>query len=147
MNPNCISRCPPRTIIIFNLYAVYGCFIDLWFIFFLSITRRLLLVSGFCKRWWQEGYFVELWDGVNVYFMFEYHIPFFTVDVNVSQLWLQDSKNTVCRDQCVYAPRQWEMALHCNAAYHWVGAYTEWSEHVLQTAITVIYTSVTLHPV
>ena len=27
----------------------------------------------------------------------------------------------------VYASSQWEMALHCNAISHWLGAYTEWS--------------------
>ena len=27
----------------------------------------------------------------------------------------------------VYVPSQWEMALHCNAISHWLGAYTEWS--------------------
>ena len=30
------------------------------------------------------------------------------------------------RDHFVYVPSQWEMALHCNAISHWVGAYTEW---------------------
>ena len=34
----------------------------------------------------------------------------------------------VCfRDHSVYAPGQWEMALHCNAVSHWLDAYTEWS--------------------
>ena len=31
------------------------------------------------------------------------------------------------RDHSVYAPSQWEMALHCNAISHWLGAYTRWS--------------------
>ena len=33
------------------------------------------------------------------------------------------------RDPSVYAPSQWEMALHCNAISHWLGTYTEWSLH------------------
>ena len=33
---------------------------------------------------------------------------------------------TFCKDHFVHAPIQWEMALHCNAASHWLGAYTEW---------------------
>ena len=33
------------------------------------------------------------------------------------------------QDHSVYAPSQWEMALHCNAISHWLGAYTEWSLH------------------
>ena len=31
------------------------------------------------------------------------------------------------RDHSMYAPSQWEMALHCNAISHWLGAYSEWS--------------------
>ena len=31
------------------------------------------------------------------------------------------------RDHFVYAPSQWEMALHCNTVSRWLGAYTEWS--------------------
>ena len=31
------------------------------------------------------------------------------------------------RDNSVYVPSQWEMALHCNAISHWLGAYIEWS--------------------
>ena len=27
----------------------------------------------------------------------------------------------------VYAPSQWETALHCNVISHWLGAYTKWS--------------------
>ena len=27
----------------------------------------------------------------------------------------------LCRDQSVYASSQWEMALHCNAIFHWLG--------------------------
>ena len=34
-----------------------------------------------------------------------------------------------CKDHSVYVPSQWEMALHCNAISHWLGAYTEWSLH------------------
>ena len=26
----------------------------------------------------------------------------------------------------MFAPSQWEMALHCNAISHWLSAYTEW---------------------
>ena len=33
----------------------------------------------------------------------------------------------VSRDHSVYGPGQWEMALQCNAIFHWLGAYTEWS--------------------
>ena len=36
------------------------------------------------------------------------------------------------------APSQWEMALHCNAIYHWLGAYTEWSQHELQQWIVCV---------
>ena len=32
-------------------------------------------------------------------------------------------------DHYVYAPCQWETALHCNAVSHWLGADTEWSLH------------------
>ena len=48
-------------------------------------------------------------------------------------LWCATCNNAiwwVCdtyRDHSVYAPSQWEMALHCNAISHWFGAYTEWS--------------------
>ena len=31
------------------------------------------------------------------------------------------------RDHYVYAPSQWEFALHCNDISHWLGADTEWS--------------------
>ena len=31
------------------------------------------------------------------------------------------------RDHSVYAHSQWERALDCNAASHWLGVYTEWS--------------------
>ena len=31
------------------------------------------------------------------------------------------------RDHSVCAPSQWETALQCNAVFHWLGAYTEWS--------------------
>ena len=31
------------------------------------------------------------------------------------------------RNHSVHALSQWEMALHCNAISHWLGAYTEWS--------------------
>ena len=34
---------------------------------------------------------------------------------------------TSSRDRFVYAPSQWETALHCNAVSHWLGAYTDWS--------------------
>ena len=30
------------------------------------------------------------------------------------------------RDHSVYAPSQWETALHCNAVSLWLDAYTEW---------------------
>ena len=30
-------------------------------------------------------------------------------------------------DHFVYAPSQWEMALHCNAISHWLGAFSKWS--------------------
>ena len=33
----------------------------------------------------------------------------------------------ICRDHFVYAPYQWEMALHFNTVSHWLGAYTELS--------------------
>ena len=31
----------------------------------------------------------------------------------------------VPRDHFLYASSQWELALHCNAVTHWLGAYTE----------------------
>ena len=31
------------------------------------------------------------------------------------------------RNHFVYAPSQWETALHCNIASHWMGTYTKWS--------------------
>ena len=44
--------------------------------------------------------------------------------------------NVEHRDQFVYASSQWEMALHCNATSHWLGAYTEWS---LRAGFTYFY--------
>ena len=35
----------------------------------------------------------------------------------------------ITKDHSVYVPSQWEMALHCKAISHWLGAYTEWSLH------------------
>ena len=32
-----------------------------------------------------------------------------------------------CRDYSVYAPSQWEMALHCNIISHWLSTYIKWS--------------------
>ena len=31
------------------------------------------------------------------------------------------------RDHFVNAPSQWEMTLHCNIVFHWIGAFTKWS--------------------
>ena len=31
----------------------------------------------------------------------------------------------------MYAPSQWEKALHCNAIFHWLGAYTKWSLYIM----------------
>ena len=36
------------------------------------------------------------------------------------------------RDHSTYTPNQWEMALHCNAISHWLGAYTEGPLHETQ---------------
>ena len=37
--------------------------------------------------------------------------------------------HNILRNHSVYAPSQWKMALQCNAIFHWLGAYTEWSLH------------------
>ena len=34
---------------------------------------------------------------------------------------------SISRAHSMYAPCQWEMTWHCNAASDWLGAYTEWS--------------------
>ena len=34
---------------------------------------------------------------------------------------------TTSIDHSVYAPSQWETALHCNAVSHWLGVCTKWS--------------------
>ena len=36
-----------------------------------------------------------------------------------------------CRDHFVYAPSQWETALHCNMISYWLGAFTKWSLDLL----------------
>ena len=55
------------------------------------------------------------------------------------------------RDHSMYAPSQWEMALHCNAISHWLCAYTQWSlshhQIVLSHTIMVCFWhSVSLYP-
>ena len=60
--------------------------------------------------------------------------PFCHVDTlpNTSLSWPSIDKT---RDHSVHASSQWEMALHCNAISHWLGAYTEWSLHLLTNLI------------
>ena len=45
------------------------------------------------------------------------------------------------QDHFVNAPSQWKMTLHCNIAFHWLGAYTKWSmnEYVAGAYIWYIY--------
>ena len=38
----------------------------------------------------------------------------------------------ILRDHTVYAPSQWETALQCNAVFHWLGTWTEWSLDTVQ---------------
>ena len=45
----------------------------------------------------------------------------------------------------VNALSQWEMELHCNAVFHWLGAYTEWSlrtENPYKVSNALVKTSV-----
>ena len=50
---------------------------------------------------------------------------------SIAHLWGWDMRWFFCsfkvRDHSVNVPSQWEMALHCNAISHSLGAYTEWS--------------------
>ena len=48
------------------------------------------------------------------------------VFMSPSWLWFMQ----IFRDYSLYAPSQWEMALHCNAISHWLSAYTEWSLNI-----------------
>ena len=48
---------------------------------------------------------------------------FFVISLNK----MSNSQVVGYRAHSVYVPSQWEMALHCNAISHWLGAYTEWS--------------------
>ena len=41
-------------------------------------------------------------------------------------------------DHSVYVPSRWEMALHCNAVSHWLGAYTEWSLYDASNTCTYV---------
>ena len=45
------------------------------------------------------------------------------------------------RDGSVYTPSQWEMALHCNAISHWLGAYTKLALHIISLAMLVLHHS------
>ena len=38
--------------------------------------------------------------------------------------WICKVHKNVIKDQFVSESSQWEMTLHCNAVYHWLGAYT-----------------------
>ena len=49
---------------------------------------------------------------------------------------------TVCRDQFMYAPSQWETSLHFNDVSHWPGAYLDWS---LETSCQVSAIANTKH--
>ena len=46
-------------------------------------------------------------------------------------------------DHSVYAPGQWEIALHCNTVSHWLGAYTKWSlnhiDHIVWLITRVLH--------
>ena len=47
-------------------------------------------------------------------------------NVTVKQCCLTEMLHEDFGDHSEYAPSQWEMALHCNAISHWLGAYMEW---------------------
>ena len=45
--------------------------------------------------------------------------------------WASSDYTGNIRDHSVYVPNQSEMPLHCNAIFHWLGAYTEWSLNII----------------
>ena len=45
--------------------------------------------------------------------------------------WVNQARRYTCSDQFRYAPSQWETSLHCNDASHWLGAYLDWSLHMV----------------
>ena len=100
----------------------------------LSYSVVLLTSTCFSGFFWEKNLDKNMWnpsqqlssiDDLNVFesswFISLYH----HVD---SYLWsVCATSKQYNRDRSVYAPSQWETTLQCNAFYHWLGVYTEWS--------------------
>ena len=45
----------------------------------------------------------------------------------IERAWWFNPMRDLTRDQCRYAPSQWERTLYCNSVSHWLGTFFDWS--------------------
>ena len=92
--------------------------------FDLRLNKRLSKQSW---GWWFEMPWCPIWHHCNAVPIKQDMLTNVTNCAHYSE-----SPSITLRDDSVFAPSQWEMALHCNAISHWLGTYTESSLNVNQ---------------